>query len=109
MNYTTIRRFVVATLFSCLLLSIHAQPGNDPGDKDPKPYRILTSGKKITVKSTRDIKSVMVWTASGHRIVEQKEINSPSYSFTINVNEKIFFMMMELQGEKRYTEKIGVQ
>jgi hypothetical protein len=73
-----------------------------------KPYRILSSGKQITVKSTRDIKSLMVWTASGHRIIEQKELNASSYNFRIAVNEKYFFMMVQLVDGKVYTEKFGI-
>ena|ERR1044071_783704 len=94
--------FFFAGLF--LLTNVQASP-----IQKVKPYRILTSGKQITVKSSLDITSVMVWTASGHRIVEQKEINAPSFSFRVAVNEKVFFLMLELKGEKRFTEKIGVQ
>ncbi|MEI9911272.1 MAG: hypothetical protein WDO71_17380 [Bacteroidota bacterium] len=78
------------------------------GITDNKPYKILTSGKQITVKSTKNIKNIMVWTASGHRIVEQKAVNASSYTFNINVNEKIFFVMIEYEGSKPYTEKIGI-
>lgn len=109
MMFATTRRLFVITILSGIFLFGHAQPDNDPLKNEPKPYRIFTSGKQITVKSTKDIKSVMVWTASGHRIVEQNEINANSYSFRININEKIFFLMLELQGEKRYTEKIGIE
>jgi hypothetical protein len=78
-----------------------------------KPYKILTSGKQVTVKSTksnRDIKSIMVWTASGHRIVEQREVNASSFSFNVvNVSDKYFFLMIQYEGQKPFTEKIGVQ
>lgn len=105
-----IRKIGTIGLFLGLFLFTNAQAGNDPFKKESsKPYRILTSGKQITVKSTKDIKSVMVWTASGHRIIEQKEINASSFSFTLAVNEKIFFLMLELTNEQRFTEKIGVQ
>src|SRR6266568_4987039 len=59
--------------------------------QNSNPFRILTSGKQITIKSSRNIKSIMVWTASGHRIVEQKDLNASSYNFRISVNEKVFF------------------
>ena len=75
------------------------------------PYKILTSGRQITLKSTKDIKSVMVWTSSGHRILEQKEVNASSFTFNISstINDKVFFVMIQLQNGKLYTEKIGVQ
>lgn len=101
-----IRLFLAFALIPGIFISTHGQ--SKPVDNGEKPYSILTSGKKITIKSKEDIKSIMVWTASGHRILEQKEVNNSMFSFTISVNEKIFFIMMELKGEKRYSEKIGV-
>lgn len=89
-----------------------AQPINIPVSenvKTNKPYKILTYGKQVTVKSTKIIKSIMVWTASGHRIVEQKEVNEVSFSFNVNVKEKVFFVMIGYEGLKPYTEKIGIQ
>jgi hypothetical protein len=103
------RHFITLTVALCLFFAAMAQPGSGFPEKENKPYRILTYGKKITIKSTQDIQSIMVWTASGHRIMEQKEINSSSISFTVPANEKICFVMMEIKGEKRFTEKIGVQ
>lgn len=74
-----------------------------------KPYRILTNGKQITIQSKMDIRSVLVWTSSGHRIVEQKEINAATYKFSFPAREKILFLMLETINGKRFTEKIGVQ
>ena len=104
-----IRKIGAIVLLSGLFLFTNAQSITDPSRKESKPYRILTSGRQVTVKSSKDIKSLMVWTASGHRIVEQREINAPSYSFTVSTNEKIVFLMLELNNERRFTEKIGVQ
>ena len=103
------RKITAITAFLFLFIVAAAQPANDPSAREYKPYRIYTSGKQITVKSSKDIKSVMVWTASGHRIVEERGVNASSYSFTVGMNEKVFFVMLELQGDKRYTEKIGVR
>lgn len=74
-----------------------------------KPYKILTDGKQITIQSKLDIRSVLVWTSSGHRIVEQKEINAATYKFSFPAREKILFLMLETINGKRFTEKIGVQ
>lgn len=73
-----------------------------------KPYKILTNGKKITIQSKENLKTVLVWTASGHRFVEQKKINASSFSFTITIKEKIFFIMVEMEDGNRYTSKLGV-
>lgn len=81
-------------------------------NKSASPFKVLTSGKRITIRSNNsnyNIKRLMVWTATGHRIVEQHELEINSYSFTVPVNEKIFFLMVEMQDGKRFTEKFGVQ
>lgn len=73
-----------------------------------KPYKILTNGKKITIQSKENLKTVLVWTANGHRFVEQKKIHASSFSFTITIKEKIFFIMVEMEDGNRYTSKLGV-
>ena len=108
----SVRGFMTIIIVSCLSFFSYSQPApanETENAKTNKPYKILTSGKQVTVKSTKDIKSVMVWTASGHRIVEEKEVNAASFSFTIYVSEKVFFVMIQFEGSKPYTEKIGVQ
>jgi len=77
--------------------------------QNPNPFRILTSGKQVAIKSSKVIKTIIVWTASGHRIIEQKDVNASSYSFRINANEKLFFVMLQLSDGKVYSEKIGIQ
>jgi hypothetical protein len=108
-----IRQYLAIIAIACLMLPVQAQPvlnrSVNENLKEAKPYRILTSGKSITVKSTKDIKSIMVWTADGHRVLEQKEINANSYNFRITINAKVFFLMVQLVDGKTYTEKIGVQ
>ncbi len=89
---------------------MQAQPGNNnfPDEKNEKPYRVLTSGKQVTIKGTKNIKNVMVWTSGGNRIIEEKNINASSYIFRITVNEKLFFMMVQMADGKSYSGKIGV-
>jgi len=109
---TPIRRLfpLIALLFSTLMME--AQPAftaaaeiNNPA----KPYRIQTSGKQITIKSTKDIKTVMVWSAGGNRILEQKDINTDSYNFRLTVNEKVLFIRIQLIDGKVYSERIGIR
>ena len=116
------------TLFSSVLAitgflflsdSIIAQSSSAGKDKEifetikpALPFKVLTSGKRITIQSknaNNNIKRLMVWTATGHRIVEQKDLEANNYSFTMPVNEKIFFLMVEMKNGKRFTEKFGVQ
>jgi hypothetical protein len=89
-------------------------PAQQPGavqkeNESAKPFRILTSGKKITIQAKKNIKNVIVWTSGGHRIIEQKDINSASYSFEITIREKIIFVRVDMEDDKMYTQKIGVQ
>jgi ribosomal 50S subunit-recycling heat shock protein len=89
-------------------------PAQEPGsvkteNKSAKPFRILTSGRKITIQAKKNIKTVIVWTSGGHRIIEQKDINATSYSFEITIQEKIFFVRVDMEDDKMYTQKIGVQ
>jgi hypothetical protein len=93
-----------------------AQDPGDPKNKlapversESKPFRVLTNGKQITIQCNKTINKIIVWTASGNRFVEQSNVESSSYNFTIPAKEKFVFMMLELQGGKRFTEKIGVQ
>ena len=74
-----------------------------------KPFKVLTSGKQITIQSKQNLKSIMVWTSSGHRIVEEKELKTNSYSFTVPAKEKVVFIMIETAEGKRFTEKMGVK
>jgi len=104
----------IVVLFCCTQILYSQKPINP---KEPvitvtseaKPYKILTNGKRITVQSKTNIKSMLVWTSGGHRIIEQNNLNNTSYSFDISIKEKIFFLMIELVNGKRYTEKIGVK
>ena len=105
-----IRRLCAMVSLSLFVLIAQAQPfKNEMPKKEVKPYKILTSGRQITIKSSRDIKHVMLWTINGYRVVEQKEINNPSYVLNIPVNQKAFFLMIGLSNGKIYTEKIGIQ
>jgi hypothetical protein len=74
-----------------------------------KPYKVLTNGKQITIQSKQTLKSLMVWTSGGHRIVEEKELKTVSYSFTVPSSDKVFFIMIETAEGKRFTEKMGVK
>jgi len=78
-------------------------------EKSSKPYRILTSGKQVTIKSEKDIKSIIVWTSDGNRMLEHKNVNANSYTFRITVREKIFFIRVQLADGKTYSERIGVE
>ena len=115
MMYPTIRKLAVIPLFTCIVASSMAQ---DPGSKnnlsstektENKPFRILTNGKQITIQTIKNITKIIVWTSGGNRFVEQSNVQASSYNFTIPAKEKFVFMMLELQGGRRFTEKIGVQ
>ena len=108
-NLFTIVAILLCTSFCSAQNSAGSEKENEIAVKNSNPFRILTSGKQITIKSTKNIKSIIVWAASGHRIVEQKDVNENSYNFRITVNEKVFFVMLQLADGKIYSEKIGIQ
>lgn len=100
----------VCRLTALLLLSVLFIAGEaQPVKKETKPYRVLTAGRQLTIKSTKSIQHVMLWTTGGDRVIEQKDINSNSYSVNIPINRKAFFLMIGLANGKVYTEKIGIQ
>ncbi|MBL0272468.1 MAG: hypothetical protein IPQ06_05210 [Chitinophagaceae bacterium] len=105
-----VRRLMAVVSLSFVVAFSQAQPAMDvPGKKEVKPYQLLSSGRQITIKSTREIKHIMLWTTSGYRVVEQKEINNNYFVLTIPVSQKTFFLMIGLSGGKIYTEKIGIR
>jgi len=108
-----LKRGTVAFIFICCSLLFSqltvAQAGVKTENKSNPPFRVLTSGKKITIQAKQNIQSVMVWTSAGHRLIEEKEINATAYSFNITINEKIFYVRVDMADGKMYTKKIGVQ
>ncbi len=109
MKYAISRLFAIVFCVA-IMSSAMAQPDNNPDKRSAKPYRILTSGKQVTVRSSKNIRNIMVWTASGHRIVEQKDVNAATYTFNVSaVRDKAFFVMIQFDDGKPFTEKIGVQ
>lgn len=101
----SVYRLVAVVALSVSVLSAPAQPLK----KDPKPYKVLTSGRQLTIKSSRNIQNLMVWTTDGHRVVEQKDINSNQVRVDIPVSRSSYYLMIEMPGGKVYTERIGVQ
>jgi len=114
MIYRIIRNVMVAFMCTCLASFSFAQTTSPRGQSaisektEKKPFKILNNGKKITVQSSKNIKTILVWTSSGHRIIEQQDLNISNYSFDIPAKEKILFLRVELDNGKMYTQKIGV-
>lgn len=112
--WKSIQRLLALLSLSLYISTAAAQTASNSFDrsfkKESKPFKILTSGKQITVKSAKDIKTIMVWTATGHRIVEQTLVNASSYTFNVSGSrERIFFVMVQYEGQKPVTEKFGVE
>lgn len=105
-----VHRLMAVLFLSFMVAVLQAQPAMDvPGKIEVKPYQLLSSGRQIIIKSTREIKHVMLWTTSGYRVVEQREINNNYFILSIPVSQKTFFLMIGLSGGKIYTEKIGIR
>jgi len=111
MNPFIRKAILVFALFSATYI-IHGQGNaarNTEINASAKPFKVLTNGKQITIQSKQNLKSIMVWSASGHRIVEEKDLKSNSYSFAVPAREKVVFIMIETAEGKRFTEKMGVK
>ena len=109
MVVTAIRRLLAVTFLSASVFVSQGQPVQTPAQKETKPYKVLTAGKQLTIKSSKDIKHVMLWTTGGNRVIEQREINNSSFVINIPVSQKTFFLMVGLSDGKIYTEKIGLR
>lgn len=117
MTRRAIQYTLAVAAFFMIIITSHAQKDDYVPRPKPvvektitkPPYKILTSGKRITIKSKTNIKRLMVWTSSGHRIVEQHELDTPEYNFTVPTDEKVFFLMLETNNGNRYTDKFGTQ
>lgn len=110
MMVSSVRRLLAVAALSVSFFASQAQPaGNQSIKKESRPYKVITSGKEITIKSSRNIQHIMLWTNSGHRVVEQRKINAGTFTFIIPINDKIFFLLVGLESGKVYTEKIGIQ
>lgn len=99
----------VYRLFAMLLLSVLFIAGEaQPVKMETRPYKVLTSGRQLTIKSSKVIQNVMLWTTGGDRVFEQKDINNNTITIDIPISRRAFFLMIGLASGKVYTEKIGV-
>lgn len=110
---------MIRVLFILFLLQVLAQDGfsqknnGTPVSKtqtslSKKPYKILTSGRSITIKSSSNLKNLMIWTSQGNRVVEQKEIRQPQFTYNATIRENVFFILIEMESGERFTERVGI-
>lgn len=94
-----------------LVLNVSSAQADDQRSvtKEPRPYKLLTSGRQITLKSNKNIRHIMIWTLGGNRVAEHKDINASTYSVEIPISQKTFFLMVTFTDGKLYTEKIGIR
>lgn len=90
-----------------LCLTIHFA-GAQPSGKESKPYKVMSSGRQLTIRSSKPIRNLMVWTIDGHRVVEQKGMNETQVKLEIPVQRNACYLMIEMAGGKMYTERIGL-
>ncbi|RYY53601.1 MAG: hypothetical protein EOO09_17410 [Chitinophagaceae bacterium] len=90
------------------LIPVHAQPVSTGTVKpEARPYKVLTTGNQVTIRCTKDIKTIMAWTTTGSRILE-KTVQAQLFSFRVPTQHKMVFLRIELADGKTYSEKIGV-
>ena len=106
---SSVRRLLAALVLSASFVAAGAQSNNEyPAKKENPPYKVITSGNRITIKSSKTIQHIMLWTTGGNRVAEHTQINANSFTLNTGVNQKTFFLMVGLEGGKIYTEKIGL-
>ena len=98
------KRLVMIVFMAVMFFTAQGQGSQ----KQNRPYKISNYGRQFTVKSTKSIQHIMVWTTDGHRIVEQKDINSKDAKVEIPVYRKAYFRMIYMADGKSYSEKIRV-
>jgi NADH dehydrogenase FAD-containing subunit len=101
---SVVRWTLVAAMITITGTTIRAQGK----ERELKPYKLQTSGRQLSIRSTKSIQHLMVWTTDGNRIIEQKNINSNYFTIDIPVHRKTFYLMIGLANGKIYTEKIGI-
>src|SRR6188508_3171747 len=106
-----IRKAILVSSLFCISCFMHGQVKQSPKSEiatstTARPFKVLTNGNRITIQSKQNLRSIMAWTASGHRFIEEKELTTSSYTFTVPSKEKIFYMMIETAEGKRFTEKM---
>src|SRR5690349_19883623 len=103
-----LRRLLAIAFLSLSTITFSQAQISENSNKEPRPYKVSNNGRQVTLKSSKNIQHVMLWTTDGHRVVEQKDVNSNSCSFTVPVSNKLFFLMVGFDNGKVYTEKIGL-
>lgn len=108
-----LRSVIMIMLCLGLSLSSFTQGSSTPVrfETAPKPYKLVTSGGNVSIKSTGSsaIKSILVWTAEGKRIVEEKDINATTYNFRVSANARYFFVRIQMKDGKSFSEKIAAR
>ncbi len=110
---------MIRILLTFLLISSLSLPGfcqknnvkpasENSVSRSKRPFKILTSGRSITIKSTSNLKNIMIWTSQGNRVVEQKDIRQPQFTYNATIRENIFFILVEMESGERFTERVGI-
>jgi len=102
----TINRILLLILVCCCC-SFITKPA--PIITDPNaPYKVLTTGNQVTIRCSRDIKTVMAWNSGGNRILE-KSPHAAVFSFRVPTTQKLIFIRIQLEDGKIYSEKVGLR
>ena len=97
-------------LLSLIIFSLsNASHAQETGKDTKIPYKVITESNRITLKSTMKMKKILVWTASGHRIAEEHNLDTYTWSYRVTIPENIFFLMVETADGKRTTKRIGLR
>lgn len=100
--------FILALLGLAICASAQTRPVPiAEKNNSAKPYKLLTQGKQITIRSAQALDAVMVWTSGGHRVLEERSIDKNEFQVNLTVPSRVYFIMIRLKNGKTYSEKIG--
>ncbi len=86
----------------------HTVSANNTKEKKAKPYTLQVIKEKINITAKKNIASCMVWNLQGHRVAEQRTINSSYTSIPVQAKGKLFFVMITFTDRDHFTEKIAM-
>jgi hypothetical protein len=103
------KNYLCSMMAVCSLLFFSFGLSAQNNKKEAKPYKLFSSGKQLRISSTLPVKEVMIWTTDGHRVVEQKQVNTNQVNISLPISRPYYFVMIGLTNGKIYTEKVALQ
>lgn len=94
---------------SLLALLLSLAPGPAPAQSaDTRPFKLLSAGRQLTLRSPKPMHRILVWTIEGNRLAEWRETASSQVTIELPVYRKVYFLMVVFADGKVWSGKIAV-